>query len=520
MRHFWNIWAVALLVCASAGAWAQDNSAPPADNPQSSTPQQPVPAYGQESPTPPISENPPLSGLDLPSLEPHAAPLSYLQAGATISESADSNAADALGGASFASVSRGLGSLTLKRLWSNYDLDVGYEGGVGYYSEQGQGPQSLQQLDVSQKMTWKRGQFALRDSFSDLPEGNFGSPYGSLGSADIGALGNSPFSALLGGSMFGTLGLTPRIMNISLADVTENLSPKSAVTALAGYAFTHFYGNDVETGSPFIGASQVSAQGGYNRILTPHTQVAVMYAYQGFDFSYSGLAFHTHVVQLMYGHRISGRMDFLIGAGPQLTRIGIACSILDVFAGNQHCSQAPSGAIVGTIPDSRLGVAGQMRLRYKFPKTSLDLTYQRFETSGSGLFAGAQSDVGRLTVERPVSRVWNVFTDIGISRNGRLQTLTAQQEAGCVPPGTPASGNPKGLPTCPGISANSFIYGFVGGGLHRSFGRTLHGFVSYQFNEISFDHSFCGELTACSRIGNRQVITLGLDWIPRPIRLD
>lgn len=517
MRHLSKIWAVALLVCVVHGARAQDNSTPPVDNPQSNQPQQPVPAYGQENPTPPISENPPLSGLDLPSLEPHAAPLSYLQPGATISESADSNALNSLGGGSYASVSRGLGALTLKRLWSNYDLDIGYEGGVGYYSEEGEGAKSLQQLDVSQKVTWKRGQFALRDSFSDLPEGNFGSPYGSMGSEDIGSLGNTPFNTLFGGSIFGTLGLTPRIMNISLADVTENLTPKSAVTALAGYAFTHFYGNDTETGGAFIGASQFSAEGGYDRILTPHTQVAVVYAYQGFDFSFSGLAFHTHILQLMYGHRISGRLDFLIGAGPQLTRIGIACSLLDVLAENPHCSVNPSGNPVGTIPDTRLGVAGQMRLRYRFPKTSLDLSYQRFETSGSGLFAGAQSDVGRLTVERPLSRVWNVFTDIGVAHNSRLQSLTAQQLAGCVPPGAP---NPTGLQVCPGISANSYMYGFAGGGLHRSFGRTLHGFVSYQFNEISFDHSFCGELTACSRIGNRQVITIGLDWIPRPIRLD
>ena len=33
---------------------------------------------------PPVSENPPLSGLDLPSLEPHAAPLSYLQPGCDV----------------------------------------------------------------------------------------------------------------------------------------------------------------------------------------------------------------------------------------------------------------------------------------------------------------------------------------------------------------------------------------------------------------------------------------------------
>ena len=60
---------------------------------------------------------------------------------------------------------------------------------------------------------------------------------------------------------------------------------------------------------------------GYNRILTSHTQIALVYGYQGFDFSVEGTAFHSHIIQGMYGHRISGRMDLLLGAGPQFTMI-------------------------------------------------------------------------------------------------------------------------------------------------------------------------------------------------------
>src|SRR5271168_954249 len=106
-------------------AWAQDNStsnsAPPSNGGASdagATPQQPAPAYGQDNMPPPITENPPLSGLDQPGLEPHAAPLSYIQPGASVSESADSNVASELGnGDSVRSISRAIGSLTLQRLW-------------------------------------------------------------------------------------------------------------------------------------------------------------------------------------------------------------------------------------------------------------------------------------------------------------------------------------------------------------------------------------------------------------------
>src|ERR1700757_5542047 len=105
-----------MMVFAIGMACAQDNATPPSD---SQAPQQPVPAYGQENAPQPITENPPLSGLDLPSLQEHAAPLSYLQPGVTVSESATTNIANEVGGSSsFGSITRGLGTLALKRLWS------------------------------------------------------------------------------------------------------------------------------------------------------------------------------------------------------------------------------------------------------------------------------------------------------------------------------------------------------------------------------------------------------------------
>jgi hypothetical protein len=484
---------VAAVVLAFAAAWGQD-SAPPSDAGATAAQQSPLPAYGEEIPT--VSENPPLSGLDEPGLEPHAAPLSYIQPGATVSESADSNVGDSLGGSSARSISRAVGSLTLERLWSHYDLALQYMGGAAYYDARGLGWKLVQQMDLDQKIMWKRGQLSLRDSFSYLPEGNFGAAYGSLGSQGIATLGSTAFGSFWGGTTLGGLGEAPRMMNLSLADVSENLTPKSALTAAAGYAVTHFYGSDLTTGISFIGSSQLSAQGGYNRALSPYTQIALVYGYQAFDFSVFGTAFHSHVIQGMYGRRISGRMDFLIGAGPQITFLSSPCGFADAVSGNPHCSFGSTGNVTGSIPDTRLGVAGRARLRYKFPKTMLDLTYERYLTSGSGVFAGAQTDLARLGAQRPLSRVWGAFADLGYSRNSRLQVITA------------------------GVAANTYTYGFVGVGVHRAFGRNFHGFASYQFNEFAFDNSLCVSNAPCSRISNRHVGTIGLDWTPRPIRID
>ena len=497
MNRRYMIRVVGMMVLALGVVRAQDNPTPSSDS--QTSPQQPVAAYGQENAPQPITENPPLSGLDLPSLQEHAAPLSYLQPGATVSESATTNIGNELGGSSsFGSITRGLGSLALKRLWSHYDLAFDYIGGAAYYSKNGLGWKMLQDLGLDQKILWKRGQLSLRDSFSYLPEGNFGTAYGSLGSVGVVGIGNNGFNPFTNGSSLGSFGLTPRITNVSSAELAENLNPKSAITATGGYAFTHFYNI---SGITFIGSSELSGQVGYNRTLTSHTQIAATYGYQAFDFSITGLSFHTQVIQGMYGRRISGRLDLLLGAGPQFTNIGSPCGFQDVGS-NPNCILGPLGPI-GTTSNSRIGVAAQARLRYRISKSILDLRYSRFETSGGGIFAGAQTDLVRFDIEHPLSRVWSLSVDAGYSHNDRLQN-------GCI----------TLLVPCPAGGATTYNDGFGGAALHRFFGRTLHGFASYQFSELAFDHSFCSTNSPCSRTTNRQIVTVGLDWTPRPIRID
>lgn len=520
MRKRDSIGGLVVLLVVLSAAWGQDSSAQqPEGTAPASVPQQPVPAYGTDNPAPPVNDNPPITGLDVPNLEPHAAPLSYLQAGAHVSESADSNVENTLGGSGFHSVSRALGSLELQRLWSHYDLALDYLGGIGYYAGQGVGLKQIEELGVSQKIIWKRGQLGLRDAFSYQPEGTFGSSYGSVANAGAGLGGLSGF---LGGNGLGALGQVPRIMNVSLVDVVQNLTPKSSITAAGGYSFVHFLGNDPGTGSAFIGNSQVTGSAGYNRILGPHDQGALMYAYQAFSFS-SGTSFQSHVIQLMWGHRISGRMDFLIGAGPQITVINNLPTVIpgaDLTAADNFPPCVIEGSPTQPVfvcprNDVRLTGAGRASLRYRFEKASLSLSYDHYITGGSGFFAGANSDVARMTLERPVSRVWTVFTDIGYSRNSRVQSLTASQTKACTP--TPQNPMP---PPCPGVSADTYSFDYAGAGMRRKLGREFEFFASYQFNYLTFDNSFCGSTGSCSRISQRHVGTIGLDWTPRPIRID
>jgi hypothetical protein len=505
------ILTLALSLVSASEAWAQsDESTPPVSSP--------VPAYGQENPAPLVSENPPISAIDQPGLEPHAAPESFLLPGLHFSESGDSNVGNTVGGSSAGTVSRALGSLTLQKLWKNYNVAMDYIGGVSYYSRTGIGLQQMQQLDLDSRINWKRGQLAIRDAFSYLPEGTFGfGAYGGSGaySLSLGGLG----SGMLGASAFGgqtsaftggggiSVGQVPRLTNLGLVDVVENLSPKSSVTLAAGYGLTHFYGNLLSLNNTpdnliFVGSTEFTAQAAYDRVLNAKDQVALSYGYQAFNFSTVDSAFHSNVLQAMYGHRISGRMDFTIGAGPQFTHIDSHQFVCNFpFLPAAECEHFGGMLQPVFLSGNHIGLAGRVSLRYRFPKTSLSLSYQRYNTSGSGVFAGARSDVVHADVRRPLNRIWDVFSDAGYSKNVRLQ-LTGS-----------------------GVNADSFTSIFAGVGFHRQFGRSLRGFVSYQYNDLSFNAGCPLPTTGttplpCSNRSQRHVGSIGLDWSPRPIRLD
>ncbi|MGA8271410.1 MAG: hypothetical protein WB919_07595, partial [Candidatus Sulfotelmatobacter sp.] len=107
-RH--SLWVLIVwLPLLGLTAFGQDNSP---QQPTGTTPdngaQQPVPAYGQDNSAPPsIAENPPISGIDMPNLEPHAAPLSYLQPGLHFGESVSTNLENSLGGSQTSTITVG-----------------------------------------------------------------------------------------------------------------------------------------------------------------------------------------------------------------------------------------------------------------------------------------------------------------------------------------------------------------------------------------------------------------------------
>ena len=144
-----------LCVCAVA----QSNDSTPS---QSGVPT-PAPAFGQNAPV--LSpENPPVTGLDEPSLDLHAASRSFVSPALQVSESADTNGANQLGTNGLASVTRVLGALDLQQFWPKSDLFLEYLGGGAFYGSPF-AVQQLQAVGLEGVTRWRTGQVTLRDAW-------------------------------------------------------------------------------------------------------------------------------------------------------------------------------------------------------------------------------------------------------------------------------------------------------------------------------------------------------------------
>lgn len=492
----WTAVVVASLSLAAVEAAAQ----------QDTSSQGPVPAATGPDTKTDIIENPPLSGLDEPSFEPGLGARSYLLPKVQISDAVDSNPYGTLGARSgLKDVARGLGSLTLQKLWKVHPLDVEYIGGVAHYFGSSGKIYQIHSLGATQRFLWRTGQLAIRDDFSYLPLGSFGfNSFGGAGGVNggggIGGLGGGGITGggVAGGGgggvftagQIGSLGNQPRITQMGIVDITQSLSPRSALVLSGGFGVTDF----INAPAGYINSQQVIGQVGYSRQMSRRDQIALMYAYQAFHFPRTNSGtFNVDVWQVLYGHRITGRLDFKLGGGPQWVHR------------NSFFLVAPPRPLNPTgvwIPDNRSYVsgAGLVSLHYYVSaRTDLTLHYSHYANAGSGFFAGANTDLMRFAVNHSFKQHWSTIEDVGYSRNSRILA------------------NPSSLVH----NAATYNYWYAGASVRRQFGRHYGAFASYQYDAIHFGSGLCTSANlSCNRLGGRNVGLVGVDWTPRPIRLD
>ncbi len=226
----WALLILGMSLCASA----QTSSQSPAGT-------TPAPAFGQNAPVL-NPENPPVSGLDEPTLELRTASRSFVSPALQVSGSADTNAGNALGTTGLEGISRVLGALDLQQLWPKSDLFLEYLGGGAFYTSPYEARQ-LQAVGLEAVTRWRTGQVTLRDSFSYLPDGAFQIGFGGnpgLGLATGFGTGMQggvlPGSQAIGNGLLGTVGNIPRLANTAILDAVQAINPRSAFTVAGALA--------------------------------------------------------------------------------------------------------------------------------------------------------------------------------------------------------------------------------------------------------------------------------------------
>ncbi len=450
-------------VCAAAQSSSQSQPAPA-----------PAPAFGQTAPVL-NPENPPVTGLDEPTLDLHIASRSFISPALQVSESADTNGGNQIGANGLESITHVLGALDLQQFWPKSDLFLEYLGGGAFYSSPYEAKQ-MHAAGLEAVTRWRTGQATLRDSFSYLPDGSFQIGYGgnpglgfasSGGSAGVGA-GLPGFHL---GGQFGAVGNVPRLANSATLDAVQAITPVSAFTVAGGFVNSHFY----DPTNTYLNGDQYIVQGGYSHLLSRHDQIGVVYGFELFQFpQVTGGEVYNHIINVRWSHSLTGRLSFVGGVGPQYTELELG----------------------GSFP--HWSVSGRAQLRYKFAHSSIFATYEKFTSPGSGFFAGSNTQAVRLGYTRPLGRTWTLYADMGYSHNKKLQAA------------------PFGA-----VGASSYNEGSAGAVFRKHMGRSYDFFGAYRFSELAFDAP--PELAGISgngRISHRHTGSIGVEWHPAPTRIE
>ena len=430
-----------------------------------------VPEEGQAQQTSPDSRS--FSGAEEFTAGTRERLRSYFFPSLEVSEMADSNSPLTSESHEFETMESLTARLTLQKATKHSQLAVDYVGGEQIYNQDSQLDTTIHQLGVTQSYQGRRWGFLLDDRASYLPEAAFG--YGGFGW--MGALGPSLGGAF--GSILANLnpafdpnaglftGRGSRISNATVAQVQYAAGPRSSITVSGSYGFLHFQ-------TPgFIDSKNAFFLVAYSRTLTPRDYFGINYGFGIFQYPQGGESFQTNLLELSYGHRITGRLAVEVGGGPQL----------NVFKSPLTGS---STAPLWTAHCS---------LDYRVHKGAVALSYDRYTANGGGLLTGADTHLVQLAWTIQLTRNWSGSLEPSYSHSRSLSQTTSGE--------------------------NDYTYNsaYVGASLSRGLGRYTTMFITYNLQSQ-------GSTTAPCLAGNcgtslpRHMVGIGFDWHPRQITTD
>jgi hypothetical protein len=412
-----------------------------------------------------------LTGAENLSLGTMAPSRSYWQPHLSLAVTLDSNPEYSTGSSSWGTWTSLLGGVDIHHTSGGSDMLVSYTGG-GMFSNSGEAENGIiQQFAFSDKFTFRRSTFSVLEQLNYLPESSFG--FAGLTGASLpgsGGLGLGP------GFTPGQSVLTPRGQNLSSSTAIEydnKLTPRASLTFVGGYSLLDYFENDMAN------YGGVNFQAGYNYQLTRQDTIAVSYLFNGIRYNNLNQSINANTIQGSYARRVTGRLAFQVGAGPQ------------IVSSTSPITNTTSSSGSGTSSVTALYWSLNSSLHYQLRRAALSASYSHGVTGGSGVLAGAETDIVSGAVSEQVARTFNLQWNAGYSRN-------------------------KGFALGTNTSSQTFGYWFTGVNVTHTFGRSLDVFMNYQLQYQDTNANACVG-AGCSTSLIRNQIAFGVNLHKQPI---
>jgi hypothetical protein len=475
--------SVITLCLPAVGAGQQaDTQANQPQNGQGSTQGQPLapvsaggtaqnPEGAQTAPT--VEDARSFGGAEASSIRSPGSAHGYFLPSFEFSEMADSNFEIGGGPQRFEAISTLMGRLDYQKSSRHSTTTVEFIGGGSIYNHHSELNSTSEQFGISHSYQGRRWSFLFDDRASYLPE----SPYGYGGFGFMGALGQdlggasgsnlSNLNPAFSSSQTLLTGRGPRVLNTTVGQMQYKVGSRSSITLSGSYGLLHFR----EPG--FIDTRNSYILFGYNHSISARDNVGVSYGYSMLRYHNLPQSVDTHLLQITYGHRVSGRLAVHFGAGPQFLVI--------------------KNPISGSSTSNSW--AASSSLDYQHKRQAISLSYNRGTNNGGGVLIGAITDDVRASWSTEFARRWSWSLSPGYAHNRSLSQTTA--------------GNAEII----------FNTEYAEVSLSRKFGRNTSMFFTYNFQNQRSDTVPC-VLGNCMTGLHRNVFGFGFDFHPRQISND
>lgn len=327
------------------------------------------------------------------------------------------------------------GRLALNKVSGRSELLLDYLAAGGFSNDSYQENSLIQGLDLAETIHAGRWSHLFGDQLTYLPQSSFG--FSGLGDFGVGlgnGLGSTPgFRQDLLPDQSIMTRAAQRISNTALVETTYALGYRSSLTFVGSYALQNFIG-DLQNGSA------VMSRGGYNYLLSPLNSISISYGFNRLMFGNLPFGVDDHIAQLSFGRRVTGRLSFQVGAGPDVqiyrapiagpTRVisWVASSAINYQVrhtraglGYNHSLGLGSGVLPGVEAHVISGQLGQTFAAWSASVSSgYAINHALRQTRMNATTISPQSWFATVNADRHFARHGSIFVGYGISGQSSL----------------------------------------------------------------------------------------------------